>query len=142
MTGLNTKDFASAGDPTYQEVVDMEALISADNADVANMKYILSAVMRGKMKGHVKFATTDSMTVWEQGGTVNGYEAIVSNQVADNDLFFGNFADLLIGLWSGIDLLVDPYTGSSAGTVRVTVFQDADIAARHGESFCYGNENQ
>ena len=141
VTGLNTKDLASAGDPTYAEVVDMESLIAADDADVANMKYILSATMRGKMKSKVKFSSTDSLTVWEQGGTVNGYDAIVSNQVAAADLFFGNWNDLLIGLWSGIDLLVDPYTGSNAGTVRVTVFQDADIAARHGESFCYANDS-
>jgi HK97 family phage major capsid protein len=50
-------------------------------------------------------------------------------------IIFGNFDDLIIGQWGGLDVLVDPYTGSSAGTVRVRVLQDVDIAVRHAESF-------
>jgi hypothetical protein len=35
--------------------------------------------------------------------------------------------------------MVDPYTGSTSGTVRVVALQDVDIAARHGASFSRGN---
>jgi hypothetical protein len=48
---------------------------------------------------------------------------------------FGNFSDLVIGMWGTLDLLVDPYTGSSAGTVRVVTLQDVDVAIRNVESF-------
>jgi hypothetical protein len=41
--------------------------------------------------------------------------------------------------FSGLDLMVDPYTGSTSGTVRVVALQDVDVAARHGESFSRGN---
>ena len=51
------------------------------------------------------------------------------------DILFGNWADLLIGMWGGLDLMVDPYTGSTAGTVRVVALQDVDVAIRHAESF-------
>jgi hypothetical protein len=50
-------------------------------------------------------------------------------------MFFGNFSELLIGYWGGLDVLVDPYTGGSAGTLRVRVLMDCDIAVRHAESF-------
>jgi hypothetical protein len=50
-------------------------------------------------------------------------------------IIFGNFADLIIGMWGGLDLMVDPYTGSTAGTVRVVTLQDVDIAVRRAESF-------
>jgi len=50
-------------------------------------------------------------------------------------MFYGNFDDLIIALWSGMDILVDPYSGSTAGTVRVVAFQDIDIVIRHPESF-------
>ena len=51
-------------------------------------------------------------------------------------MIFGNFADLVIGEWGGgLDILFDPYTGSSTGAVRVTVFADVDVAVRHAESF-------
>jgi hypothetical protein len=38
-------------------------------------------------------------------------------------------------MWGGLDLTVDPYSGSSAGTVRVVALQDVDIALRNVESF-------
>jgi len=37
---------------------------------------------------------------------------------------FGNWQDLLISLWGGLDLTVDPYTGGTAGTVRVVGLQE------------------
>jgi len=74
-----------------------------------------------------------------EGDLVNGYQGILSNQVASNDLWFGNFADLIIGYFSGLDLMVDPYTHSTSGTVRVVAMQDCDIAVRHPESFSRGN---
>ena len=50
-------------------------------------------------------------------------------------MIFGNFNDLIIGQWGGTDILVDPYTGSSTATVRVTIFQVVDVAVRHAQSF-------
>ena len=50
-------------------------------------------------------------------------------------LIQGNWNDLIIGNWGTLDLMVDPYTGSTSGTVRVVALQDADIAVRHPESF-------
>jgi len=48
---------------------------------------------------------------------------------------FGNFSDLMIGMFGGLDVLVDPYTGSSTGATRVALYQDIDVAVRHAESF-------
>jgi Phage capsid family len=50
-------------------------------------------------------------------------------------ILFGNFQDLIIGMWGSLDLMVDPYTGSTAGTVRVVTLQDVDVAIRNVESF-------
>jgi len=46
-----------------------------------------------------------------------------------------NFNDVIIGQWGGTDVLVDPYTGSGSGTIRVVVFADVDVAVRHAECF-------
>lgn len=135
--GINTKDFVAAT-PTFAELVAMESEVAADNADVGTMTYLVNAAMRGALKSAEKFSTT-GQTIWEPGNTVNGYRTEVSNQVATNDVIFGNFADLMIGFWSGLDLTVDPYAGATSGTVRVIALQDVDIAVRNAVSFCYGN---
>jgi HK97 family phage major capsid protein/HK97 family phage prohead protease len=136
-TGINTKDFA-ANTPTYAEVVEMESLIAADNADIGAMAYLMNATMRGALKTKDKGTDTGAY-VFEPGGTVNGYTAVVSNQVASNDVFFAVWSQLIMGMWSGLDLTVDPYTHSTSGTVRVVALQDVDFAVRHPEGFCRGN---
>lgn len=137
-SGINTKDFAAAT-PTFAELVAMESEVASDNADVGTMRYLINAAMRGSLKSTAKFGSGTEATIWEQGNTVNGYGTEVSNQLQSGDVFFGNFADLILGFWSGLDLMVDPYAGSTSGTVRVVALQDVDIAVRNAVSFCYGN---
>lgn len=135
-SGINTKDFA-ADAPTFAEIVGMESEVAADNADIGTMVYLVNAAMRGTLKTTEK-ATGTAQFLWEAGNTVNGYRAEVSNQIAAGDVFFGNFADLMLGFWSGLDLTVDPYTNSTSGTVRVVALQDVDVAVRNAVSFCRG----
>jgi HK97 family phage major capsid protein/HK97 family phage prohead protease len=136
-TGVNTKDFA-ATNPTFAELVAMETEVATDNADIGTMVYLFNPAQRGALKTTEK-ATNTAQFVWEPGNTVNGYRTETSNQVTAGDVFFGNFADLLIGMWAGLDLMVDPYSGSTAGTVRVVALQDIDIAVRNAVSFVYGD---
>lgn len=55
-------------------------------------------------------------------------------------MFFGDFSQLIIGQWSGLDLLVDPYSLSSGGGVRVVALQDVDLALRYADAFALGND--
>ena len=50
-------------------------------------------------------------------------------------VIYGNFADLLIGMFGQLEILVDPYTDFAKGTVGVRALQSIDIAVRHAESF-------
>jgi HK97 family phage major capsid protein/HK97 family phage prohead protease len=136
-TGINTEDFGAAT-PTYAEVVSMESKIAADNADIGAMAYLMNATMRGNLKTKDKGTDTGAY-VFEPGGTVNGYSAVVSNQVDSGDVFFAVWSQLIMAMWSGLDLTVDPYTHSTSGTVRVVALQDVDYAVRHPEGFCRGN---
>ncbi|MFM5853066.1 phage major capsid protein [Aeromonas veronii] len=139
-TGINAVDFAALW-PTYAELVAMESEIAADNADIGQMGYIGNARFRGNCKSTAKFGTGTEATIWEPGNTVNGYQCEISNQIAQGDVFFGNFADMLIGMWGGLDLTVDPYSLSKSGGLRIVVFQDVDFVLRRVESFCWGSQN-
>lgn len=136
-SGINTKDFA-ATNPTFAEIVGMETEVATDNALRGNLAYILNAAMYGALKTTTKDSGSGQFVV-EPNGNVNGRKVIVSNQVAAGDAYFGNFSDLLIGMWGGLDILVDPYTASTTGTVRVIAMQSVDIAVRNAVSFCFGD---
>lgn len=134
-TGINSVGITT--NPTYAQIVQMETEIAADNADVNSMAYVMNARLRGYLKTTAKFGSGTESVIWEPGNTVNGYRAEVTNQLVNDDIFFGNFADLIVGMWGGLDLTVDPYSNSKNGSTRLVVFQDCDTALRRVESFDY-----
>jgi len=138
-TGVNTVTNFAGANPTFAEVVTLETAVAEDNALLGNLAYILPAAMNGALKTTEK-ATGTAQFVAEPGGTINGYQSIVTNQGTAGNLYFGNFADLLIGMFGGLDIVVDPYTSSTSGTVRVVALQSCDVAVRHAVSFAFGND--
>jgi len=137
-TGVNTVTNFAAANPTFAEVVSLETAVAEDNALNGNLSYILPASMNGALKTTAKDAGSGQFV--SQGGQINGYNAIVSNQATAGNLYFGNFDDLLIGMFGGLDIVVDPYTASKSGTVRVVALQSVDCAVRHAVSFAFGND--
>lgn len=137
-SGINAPTAFAGVNPTFAEVVAMETAVAEDNALLGNLAYILNASMAGALKTTVKDAGSGQFVL--QGGEMNGYRAIVSNQVTAGDLYFGNFADCLIGMYGGLDITVDPYTASTSGTVRIVALQTVDVAVRHAVSFAVNND--
>lgn len=132
--------------PSWANIVGLETVLTNANADASTMAYLTNTKVRGKLKLTEKFAGTNGDPVWEKSGEMNGYAAAVSNQVPSNltkgtsngvcsAIIFGNWADLLIGMWGGLDVLVNPYILSGTGSVRIETFQSCDVAVRHAESF-------
>lgn len=147
-TAIGTSSMgAQAAALTWSAVVAAETAVAAGNADIGALAYMISPYVRGVMKTVAK-GTTAGASGWlmEGDGSVNGYPCYVSAQVPTNLTYgtttgsakaaiFGNWRDLLIGMWSGVDILVDPYTAGSSGTVRIVALQDVDIAFRQTASF-------
>lgn len=140
ISGINAVNFA-ADNPTFAELVQMESEIASDNAEADRMAYVINSAMRGHAKTAARFGTGTESTIWEAGNTMNGYRTEVTNQIANGDVFFGNFADLIIALWGGLDITVDPYSLSSSGGLRVIAFQDVDFILRNTASICYGKKS-
>ena len=137
--------------PTWGNVVDLWSAVAGDNADVGSLGYLTNSKVVGKLMQTEK-ATGTAQFVCKDFPDKEGMTALggarcgVSNQVPStltkgtsasvcSAIIYGNWADLLIGMWGGLSLTVDPFTGATSGTVRVVVLQDIDIAVRHAESF-------
>ena len=110
------------------------------------LAYLTNSQVVGKMRQTVRVGSTDSRFIMDERDTMMGYRVAQTSNVPSNltkgstsgtcsAMIFGNFNDLIIGQWSATDVLVDPYSGSNSGTVRIVVFHDVDIAVRHAESF-------
>jgi len=137
-TGINTTTFAAAN-PTWAEIVAMESAIANDNALSGSLGYICRPADFGTLKTTEK-ATNTAQFVVNPDNSMNGYNVVRSNQVTSGDFYFGNFADLLIGMYGGLDITVDPYALSTSGGVRIVALQTVDVAVRHAVSFCVSND--
>lgn len=130
----------------YGHLVDLESVVSNANADTGSLAYLTNSRVRGHAKKTPKFGSGTEETIWEEGDRLNRYQTYISNNVPSNltkgtaagtcsAVIFGNWQDLVIGLWGAMDLIVDPYTFSSRGRVRISAFLSADIAVRRAASF-------
>jgi HK97 family phage major capsid protein len=133
----------TAGAPTWAKMVEFETDVAVGNADIGAMAYITNAKMVGKLKTTVKESGHPEYLM-APDGTMNGYRVLKSNQVkatystnTQSGVFFGNWNDLLIGMWGGLDMLIDPYTSADRGRVRIIGFQTCDVAVRHPVSFSF-----
>lgn len=145
-SSVETVALGADGDyPTFAKLVEMETAVAIANADIGKLAYVTTAAGRGVMKT-TEVAENTARFIWEND-QINGYAAYASNQLPSDltkgaygedlsSIIYGNWADVLIGLWGGLDVVVNPYTGDAAGSVRITVMQDTDVAFRHVESFC------
>ncbi|WP_028451863.1 phage major capsid protein [Chitinilyticum aquatile] len=127
---------------TWDHFVDLESAVANLNADAGAMKYLTNTKVRGKAKKTQQFSGTNGFSLWDAVKD----DTVISNQIPSNltkgsssgvcsAIIYGNWADLVMGLWGGLDLLVDPYSNSTTGAVRVTAFQSADFNARQPASF-------
>jgi HK97 family phage major capsid protein len=155
---LNTSGIGSVtlgtngGAPTWAMVVSLVREVEIDNALTGAASFLTNGQVKAKL------ASTSKQTSGVEGNFIlgpdmnnlYGFPIMVSQQVPSNlskgsgsnlsAMIFGVWSDLLIGQWSGIDLMADPYTGSKEGTVRIVAFHDCDFAVRHPESFAECNE--
>lgn len=137
-SGLSDTDLGGS-DPTLADVVELETIVASANGDQGNLSYICSPTMASKLKRTLTFSGPGGVPLVKGriggGMELNGHPLIVSNQAPTGTLIFGNWLDLVLGLWSAVDLLVDPYTFGASGGVRIVAMQDCDVAVRHIESF-------
>ena len=144
--------FAS-GVPTWSEIINFEGHIEQNNIDLDDTScgYVCSPVAKASLKSAAK---TDPRAtnlfypefIWEGGaaggpeGRMNGYRALASNQLnVTNQMLFGKFSDLIIGIWGGLDLLTDPYSLASSYQIKVIVNIMTNICLRYGPAFCYSS---
>ena len=139
-SGIGGTTWATANAPTFTEMVAMETEISTDNALDGTLAYAMGSGLRGTLKTTVKAAGQGGF-VFESDNTVNGYTAHHSNQLAAGRCIYGNWADLLIGMWGGLDITLDNITNSLRGGLRIIMIQSVDIQVRNAVSFAYNRNS-
>lgn len=134
--------------PDNTHITKLEEEVSIDNADLGSLSYITNPKVRRALK-NTAIETGDALRVWDRmdnARPLNGYPAYITNNMPSNltkgsasgvcsAILFGNFNDLLIGMWGGMDVQSNPYTKLKEGQIEVVAAVYADVAVRRAESF-------
>jgi HK97 family phage major capsid protein len=133
--------------PTWENIVALESAVAVANADVGSMGYIMDAATRGTLKTTAKIGSTFPIYLWnsESSEPLNGYPVGITNLLpllskgsasgTLHAIIFGNWSELIYAFWSGLDVIVDPYTQAASGSVNIVTLQDFDVNIRHPASF-------
>ena len=140
---------ANGGPLTYGKAVDMETAVADANAEMGTPCYITNAKVRGAAKQSLKFPASGSMSIYHDG-EINGRAAKMSNQIKSDytkgtgtglsGMAYGDFSQLVIGTWSGADLVVDPLTSGAEGATNIYLHQDVDVQVLHDEAFAVSKD--
>lgn len=147
-SGIGSVAIGTNGGPvTYAALVDLEKEVAIDNALGGSLAYLTNPKVVAKMRQISRQASgVEGNFILNDSNTLLGYP-VASTTLAPSDLtkgsssgvcsavIFGDFSALMIGYFGGLDVLVDPYTGSSTGATRIAMYQDIDVAVRNAESF-------
>jgi HK97 family phage major capsid protein len=121
---------------TYIVAISFESKIAGYNASSASMAWVTTPAVRGTLKGRLKFASaTAGDYVLSEDNTMVGYPLVATTSMTTGNLLLGDFSQAMLGEWGTLDVLVDPYTGSSAGTVRIVAFDSVDVGVRQPGAF-------
>jgi len=139
---------------TWADITDLVKTVEDANGVINQnaLGWLSNPKVKAKMANTVKVASTDSiMLLNDPWNSIYGYKAeFTSNVPSDLDpgdggsdasaLIFGDFSQLMVGLFGAPSVMVDPYSEGDSGNVVIRVMQEVDVAIRNGASFAITDE--
>jgi HK97 family phage major capsid protein len=143
--GIFTGYSGDANAPSWADIVNFDTQINKVNARREGRGWVTTSNSRGRLETLAKLlvgaTTVAAQPLWESDvepmGKIKGYPAIDSQQVSGDVLIFGVWAlNVIHALWGGLDIVVDPYSLSTQGIVKIVMNTWGDVALRHPQEFC------
>jgi HK97 family phage major capsid protein len=126
--------------PTYDLLVDLTSLLAEKNALFGSLGWLCDAKVRGELlKLKDLYGRPYGLDMLFQGYPW-AFTNLASGVTTDTDpILFGAWDNIVIGMWSELDLLVNPYDSAaySKGNVLIRGAMTIDVAKRHVESFSW-----
>jgi len=130
------------------DLIDLKKSVSVDNADVGSAAFVTNSKVEGVLS---KLKDSNGQYLLSPYGGELGQQQIlsrrleISNAIPSNlskgsgsnlsAILYGNFADLYVGLFGELEILVDPFSDFNKGTTGIRIMQSIDIGVAHPESF-------
>lgn len=136
-TPSGTNSITFGGAPSWAKVVEFNTALNSDSVD-GERAFVTSAEVAGKWQTVEKTSSTGRFLM--EDGKANNFPVLDTSHTPSHKVAFGVWSELYIGIWGGLDMIVDPYTLAQTGRIRVILNLYADVAVRRPVAFALSTD--
>lgn len=138
---LNTVGIQAAGDVPTTWAGILAMLEKLEDVNLSNGRWVTTGAIRSVLAAAEKVAGSGSGFLYDNNAMA-GLSLAVSKNVPVGKLILGDFSQVLLGVWSEVDILVNPYAepAYSRGGIQVRAMATVDTAVRHPQGFVVATE--
>ena len=126
---------AEVAAPSYQGVCEAEAAVTDYSGE---KRFVMSPTAKSAFKQATISGTKSDLRLLLEDGEVDGYPVSDSSNVVAGGYAFGDFSELVVAQWGGIDIVVDPYTLATKNAIRLVINAYFDAKVLRPEAFVTG----
>ena len=120
----------------FSDFVSAEQKLAEVGGLEGNLAYVASPKLMSQLKQSAQVA---AVSAGFQGNVINGYPSYFTNgctsAAGSGDFYFGDFSKLYIGMFGGLDIMVDPYSAAKNGQTQLVLNQYMDWGVSDGAGF-------
>lgn len=143
-SGVNEISFAGA--VTRAKLVKLMTKIDVENYRSNSMAFVMHPVIKGELL-NLEVDSGSGMFVMNPGNNMLlGYNVETTTHVLTNiggsatAVIFGDYSQLAIANWGGVDIIVDPYVRAEYGQVRLIINSEWDIKVLQPKAFAFADD--
>lgn len=131
-TGVQTAVIPTIASATWAQVLAMVGKVDGLQFD-GEMEWVMGASDKATFKSIAKGSYGSGFIC--EDDRIDGRLVHIDGSLSSGDIFFGDFSNIYVGQWGGIELMLDPYTNSVSGSLRVIVRLVCDIGIARPNTF-------
>lgn len=132
------------GTSAWENVIAQWKVLRAANCPMRSVNWLSDENVRADWSGTPKVSGASAFIIEQAGSamqsSVYGFPFYDHTDVTTNKVILGDFSALMVAMWGGIELIVDPYSKKTSGQVELYAQTFADVGVRQPACFVIGND--
>jgi HK97 family phage major capsid protein len=143
-TGVNEITFGGA--VSRAKLVNLMTKIAVENYDAANMAFLMNPVLVGELMKLKTDAGSGLFDMQTAMSTLLGYRVerttLVPTNIDTNKtaVIFGDFSNVVIANWGGVDIIVNPYSLAKTSQVEIVINSEWDVKLKQPKALAFGDD--
>jgi capsid protein len=131
--GVQTMSGTSLTGASANQAFELATIQNAPDASVAALATpTVRRVLQNRETG------TNNGFIWKDG-RISDHVGMVSTLVPSGGLIVGPFSSIVLGVWGGFQVEIDPFTSFRSGVVSARIILSVDVCIRRPSAFVYIN---